>query len=195
MLVSRIGGMAVRRGALAPSRISTSASLTSVVKLRYINSSSNDRATALPKATKLSVSEGNDILDKQRLNRPIAPHLEVYRLSQTYLGSSAWMRITGSGILGVGYLYFSAYLLAPLFRYDVGSENLVSAFSQLPGAVKTGVKMALAWPFAFHFCNGIKQLLYDSGWAYPYNKVTMSRNDVYIFTISTAVALGITFGL
>lgn len=97
--------------------------------------------------------------------------------------------------MGVGYLYFSAYLLAPLAGYDIGSESLVTAFSQLPGAVKAGIKLALAWPFVFHFCNGIKQLLYDSTWAYPYNKVTMSRNDVYVFTISTAVALGIAFGL
>src|SRR5688572_5457247 len=120
-----------------------------------------------PKATKISVSQGQEIINKQRLNRPIAPHLEVYRLSQTYLGSSAWMRITGSAVMGIGYVYFGAYLLSPLFGVDVGSASIVSAFAGLPGAVKTGIKFALAWPFSFHFCNGIKQLLYDSGWAYP----------------------------
>lgn len=105
------------------------------------------------------------------------------------------MRLTGSTILGVGYLYFGGYLLLPLVGIDIGIANLVSAFAGLPVAVKSGVKLALAWPFTFHFCNGIKQLIYDSGWGYPYNKITMSRNDVYVFVVSTVLALGITFGL
>lgn len=104
------------------------------------------------------------------------------------------MRITGSGVLVVGYAYFAAYLFSPLVGVDIGSASLVSAFAGLPWAVKTGIKFSLAWPFSFHFCNGIKQLLYDSGWAYPYNKITMSRNDVYVFVVSTVVALGLVFG-
>jgi succinate dehydrogenase (ubiquinone) cytochrome b560 subunit len=105
------------------------------------------------------------------------------------------MRITGSSLLGVGYIYFIGYLVSPLFGVDIGSASIVSAFSELPELARAGIKAVLAWPFSFHFCNGIKQLIYDSGWGYPYNKVTMSRNDLYVFAVSAAMAAGLVFGL
>ncbi|KAK0391750.1 hypothetical protein NLU13_1249 [Sarocladium strictum] len=195
MLNTRLGPTALRGPFASSVSAYTGASMLCVGR-RSFQSTQFTSSSAAPqsKATKISASQGHEILTKQRLNRPIAPHLEVYRLSQTYLGSSAWMRITGSSLLGVGYIYFGAYLLSPLVGVDMGSASVASAFAELPGAVKMGIKMLLAWPFSFHFCNGIKQLLYDSAWAYPYNKVTMSRNDVYVFVVSTAVALGLVFG-
>ncbi|CAG9950042.1 unnamed protein product [Clonostachys rosea f. rosea IK726] len=62
------------------------------------------------KYTQVPPATQHDILSKQRLNRPIAPHLGAYKIEQTFLGSSAWMRITGCTLTGAIYVFFASYL-------------------------------------------------------------------------------------
>lgn len=127
------------------------------------------------------------MLAKQRLNRPVSPHLQIYKLDQTYLGSSAWMRITGCTLSGAAYVYFMSYLFAPVLGWHIDSAALVNGFANLPLVVKHGIKFGMAFPFTFHFFNGIKQLIYDMG--YMYDKLTIKRADYYIWAVSVGGTL------
>ncbi|CAI6031215.1 unnamed protein product [Clonostachys chloroleuca] len=108
------------------------------------------------KYTEVPPAMEHDILSKQRLNRPIAPHLGAYKIEQTFLGSSAWMRISGCTLTGAIYVFFASYLVAPVFG----------------GAIK----LSLAFPITFHFFNGIKQLFSDA--RKGFNKKTMTRAEI-----------------
>lgn len=146
------------------------------------------------KYTKYSPAGQHAILTRQRLNRPVAPHLSVYKLEQTYLGSSAWMRITGCTVMGATYIFFASYLIAPIFGLGFDSSALVSAFASLPSAVQGGIKLGLAFPFTFHFFNGIKQLWFDVS-STAFNPRNMTRAEITVWAVSSVVSLLIAFGL
>ncbi|KAG5982155.1 hypothetical protein E4U55_002225 [Claviceps digitariae] len=144
-------------------------------------------------AVKITPEKEDAMLARQRLNRPVAPHLEVYSIDQTYLGSSAWMRITGCALSGVAYVFFSAYLLVPLLGWHLDSAALVSAFADVPFAVSSTVKFLLAFPLSFHFFNGVKQLGYDAGVGFA--RTTMVKAEYLVWTAGVMGGLGLTFGL
>ncbi|KAG6002980.1 hypothetical protein E4U54_000766 [Claviceps lovelessii] len=133
------------------------------------------------------------LLANQRLNRPVAPHLDVYSIEQTYLGSSAWMRITGCALSGVVYVFFSAYLLVPLLGWQLDSAAVVRAFADVPFAVSSAVKFLLAFPLSFHLFNGVKQLGYDAGFGFA--RTTIIKAEYLVWAAGVAGGLGLTFWL
>lgn len=72
-------------------------------------------------------------------------------------------RITGIALSGGLYLYSTAYLLSPVTGWDIGSESLVAAFSNLPPLAQIAVKLGIALPFVFHSFNGVRILVWDTG--------------------------------
>ncbi|KAF4983238.1 hypothetical protein FZEAL_1305 [Fusarium zealandicum] len=140
-------------------------------------------------STKLSQEEGRQLLANQRLQRPISPHLGIYKLEQTYFGSSAWNRFTGSALSGTMYAFMVGYLVAPLAGFHMESAGVAAAFGGLPLIVKGGVKFALGFPFVFHSISGTKHLLYDLGKGFA--KTTIKKVDFYIWTASVLGALGL----
>lgn len=92
----------------------------------------------------------------QRLKRLVAPRLGAYKLDQTYLGLSAWMRITGFSLSGVAYIYFLGYLVAPIFSGSLDTATLISGFYGLLMLAKASFKTLIAFPFAFYLLNGVK---------------------------------------
>ena len=115
-----------------------------------------------PLATQTSKTDGNEILAAQRLHRPVAPHLSIYRPQITWY-ASALNRITGSLLSGAFYSYFAVYLVGPVLGWNVGSMTLAASFGALPLLAKVAVKFGLALPFAFHSLNGIRHLIWDFG--------------------------------
>lgn len=142
---------------------------------------------------KLSQTDGHQILVNQRLQRPIAPHLGIYKIEQTWLGHSAWTRITGCTLSGVAYLYFTSYLVAPLFGWHLESASLASAFGALPFLVKGGVKFFLGFPFAYHFINGLRHLWFDLGKGFA--KASIKRGEMVLWVSSILSGLFLAFGL
>lgn len=140
----------------------------------------------------MTPSESQSLLAKQRLNRPVAPHLEIYDKKQTFLGSSIFQRFTGMFFTGGLYVYSVGYLVAPLAGWHLESASVAAAFAGLPLLVKGGAKVALAWPFVFHLINGVKHLVHDST-AKGFRKVIIKRNEYAIWGASTVVALGLAF--
>ncbi|CAG9953785.1 unnamed protein product [Clonostachys rosea f. rosea IK726] len=145
------------------------------------------------KYTQVPPATQHDILSKQRLNRPIAPHLGAYKIEQTFLGSSAWMRITGCTLTGAIYVFFASYLVAPVFGVGFDSSALVAAFALLSPAAQGAIKLSLAFPFTFHFFNGTKQLFYDAGKGF--GKKAMTRAEIGVWASSIVASILIAFEL
>ncbi|KAL2802060.1 putative cytochrome b subunit of succinate dehydrogenase [Aspergillus granulosus] len=102
-------------------------------------------------------------LARQRLRRPVAPHLSIYKW-QVHSVSSAMERNTGLLLAGGLYLFSTSYLIAPWLGCDLSSAALVAAFSSLPVAAKVVLKFFAAWPFTFHLFNGIRYIVSSTGY-------------------------------
>jgi succinate dehydrogenase / fumarate reductase cytochrome b subunit len=96
--------------------------------------------------------------DVNRGNRPLSPHLEIYKPEWTMV-LSITHRITGVG-LALGALLVSWWLLAAATsaEYFAYVDGLLT--STLGSLVLLGSLFAL-W---YHFCNGVRHLLWDIGW-------------------------------
>lgn len=104
----------------------------------------------------------DSILAKQRRNRPVAPHLTIYKPQVTWI-PSAMNRVTGVILSGSFYIFGLSYLAAPAFGWHLESAVLAASFASWPFAAKVLAKFALAWPFTFHSFNGLRHLTWDFG--------------------------------
>lgn len=89
--------------------------------------------------------------------RPLSPHLQVYRWEITMF-LSILHRMTGVA-LAVGALAFTLWLVAVL---QTGQTfTLFYTFAKSP----LGIVVSYGWMFAlvFHFINGIRHLVWDTG--------------------------------
>ena len=95
--------------------------------------------------------------DRPASNRPLSPHLQVYRPQLTSILS---ITHRGTGIfLALGALYLVCWLLAIASGPDAYAS--VSAFS----ASIIGRLLLLGWTFSlfYHLANGIRHLVWDAG--------------------------------
>ncbi|KAF9894878.1 cytochrome b subunit of succinate dehydrogenase, Sdh3p [Aspergillus nanangensis] len=111
-------------------------------------------------ATSANTEDPTKILARQRLNRPVSPHLTIYQPQITWFGSG-FNRITGVALSGTLYLYATAYLASPLLGWHLESASMVAAFAALPVAAKILLKGTLAFPFTYHCMNGLRHLGWD----------------------------------
>lgn len=109
-----------------------------------------------------NTSDPNQILAQQRRNRPVSPHLSIYRPQITWIGSSAH-RITGIILSGGMYLFSTAYLVSPLVGWHLESASIAAAFGALPILAKVSLKTVMAFPFVYHCMNGVRHLIWDLG--------------------------------
>lgn len=143
--------------------------------------------------TRLTPTEGKDVLVQQRLQRPVSPHLGIYKRSQTWFSASAWTRITGCTLSGAAYAYFLTYLIAPLAGFHVESQSLVAAFTSMPFAVTGLIKLGLGFPFVFHFINGMRHLSYDLLKGFAKTQIRTSERTILATSLLTTLYLA--FGL
>jgi succinate dehydrogenase (ubiquinone) cytochrome b560 subunit len=121
----------------------------------YIDANKEDRLAT-------SKAEAVEILSKQRLNRPVSPHLTIYKPQITWYGS-ALNRVTAIILSGSLYLFGFAYLAAPYTGWHLETQSMVAAVAAWPVAVKVGIKSFFAWPFFYHCINGFRHLAWDMG--------------------------------
>ena len=93
-------------------------------------------------------------------NRPLSPHLQVYRFQWTMLLSISH-RITGVG-LAVGTLLLVYWLAAAA----AGPEAFATAQAIVGSLI--GRLFLFGWTFAlfYHLCNGIRHLVWDAGYGF-----------------------------
>nr|BAS04498.1 succinate dehydrogenase complex, subunit C, integral membrane protein [Trichophyton mentagrophytes] len=145
---------------------------------------------ATSSAAPSGASEPNSILAKQRLNRPVSPHLSIYRPQITWY-LSGLNRITGAILSGGLYIFASAYLVSPLLGWHLESASLAAAFAALPIAAKVGMKFTMALPFTFHCFNGVRHLVWDLGKQLTNQQVTTTGWTVVGLTLTSALALAL----
>ncbi len=109
-------------------------------------------------------------------NRPLSPHLDVYKLPLTGI-ISITHRITGVG-LSVGTILLAWWLIAAA----TGAESYASINGFLGSWF--GMILMFLWSFAFffHLCNGIRHLIWDTGRGLDLADVEKSAKSVLIAT-------------
>ncbi len=109
--------------------------------------------------------------------RPLSPHLQVYRLPLVAL-LSIGHRITGV-LLSLGYVVFIAWLLAVASGGPV-YEQMHGGFVSTPGTIAM-----IGWSAAlyFHLCNGVRHLFWDAGYGFELQTADASGIATLIATV------------
>ena len=110
--------------------------------------------------------------DVNRGNRPLSPHLEIYRPQITSM-LSILHRITGVA-LTVGALCLVWWFLAAATSeeyFELANGFLTSWFGYL-------IWLGSTWALAYHFLNGIRHLYWDMGYGFELDQVEMTGKAV-----------------
>ncbi len=101
-------------------------------------------------------------------NRPLSPHLQVYRPQLTSV-LSITHRITGV-VLSAGLVVIVTWLLALASGPEV-FDRVNGLLTSVPGLI-----LLLVWTQAlfYHLLNGIRHLLWDAGWLLDLNSAYAS---------------------
>jgi succinate dehydrogenase / fumarate reductase cytochrome b subunit len=91
------------------------------------------------------------------MSRPLSPHLGVYRFMYT-MALSILHRIAGL-ILSIGLLVLIYWLMSA----SLGELSYGSAVQRLSMPIFRILLLGWLAAFAYHFCNGIRHLLWDAG--------------------------------
>src|SRR5689334_18578174 len=89
--------------------------------------------------------------------RPLSPHLGVYKFMYT-MSLSILHRITGVAA-AVGFLLFTWWLMALATGHDAYDRAMRCLGSPVGKLLLVGFTFA----FVYHFCNGIRHLVWDTG--------------------------------
>ncbi len=114
-------------------------------------------------------------------NRPLSPHLQVYRPQITSM-LSILHRMTGVGLVG-GALIFTYWISSATY----GPEAFVRAQSILGSWFGRLVLLAVIFAFYFHLANGIRHLAWDAGWGYE--MPTLRASGVVVLVFSTSMTI------
>ena len=120
--------------------------------------------------------------------RPMSPHLSVYKMTRYTLLSSILNRFTGVG-LSVGLLVLAYWLMA-IASGPVAYEQATSILSL--GIFKL-VYAAFLIAFVYHFVAGIRHLIWDTGVGMERSQAKRSAYIVAGVTAVLVVLLGYLF--
>lgn len=114
-------------------------------------------------------------------NRPLSPHMQVYRPQITSVLSIAH-RITGVA-LTAGTLLLTWWLVAAAYGPD--------QFATVQGFIGSWIGQLLLWGFTFalfyHLGNGVRHLAWDFGWGFELGQVRSSGIAVVAFAIAATL--------
>lgn len=116
----------------------------------------------------------HDCLKKQR---PLSPHLQVYKIQLTSLLS---ILHRGSGIILYGGAVLSAWWF---FTLAQGPEAYGTMQSLLLHPIGLIFLLGLSFSFFYHLCNGMRHLLWDVGMGYELPNVYKTGWIVVFFSI------------
>ena len=114
-------------------------------------------------------------------NRPLFPHLQVYKLPLTAI-TSILHRATGVA-LGIGTLFLVWWLMAAAMgggHFEIVQSVMGSWIGQL-------ILFGFSFALFFHLCNGVRHLFWDSGYGFEVVKAEMSTKLVIAATVVLTV--------
>ncbi len=123
--------------------------------------------------------------DVNRGNRPLSPHITVYRPQWTSV-VSILHRMTGVGMtLGAVLVvwWFLAAATGPE-AFATADDFLTSWFGHL-------ILLGLTWALCFHFLNGIRHLWWDTGNGFELGQVELSGKIVAAGSIVLTILIWI----
>ena len=114
-------------------------------------------------------------------NRPLSPHLQVYRPQITSV-LSITHRITGVVLTGGAVLFFFWITSATYGAEVFGTAQVVmgSWFGQL-------VLWGMVFSLFYHLGNGVRHLAWDVGWGFELDKMRTSGWLTIIFAVAMTV--------
>ena len=121
--------------------------------------------------------------DVNRGNRPLSPHLSVYR-PQITMVTSITHRITGIGLAVSAVLivwWFLAASTGPEY-FAVADAVLTSWFGKL-------VLIISLWALSYHLCNGIRHLFWDVEMGLEMDTATKSGYAVFAGSIALTILM------
>jgi succinate dehydrogenase / fumarate reductase, cytochrome b subunit len=102
-------------------------------------------------------TKGTDMAEIKRVERPLSPHLQIYRPQLTAI-TSILTRITGNALI-VGVMLAVWWLLAAA----VGSEYFATANAVATSWFGDLVFTCSAWAVWYHYLAGLRHLYFDAG--------------------------------
>ena len=118
--------------------------------------------------------------------RPVSPHLQVYKWSVT-MASSIFHRATGVA-LGVGTLVLAWWLIAAATSDD--AYALVQGF--LGSIVGRVIMLGFLWSLIYHMMNGLRHLLWDLGYGFEIGTAQKSGWLAFIAATLATIAVAAT---
>ena len=119
--------------------------------------------------------------DVKRGNRPLSPHLQVYRLPLVAM-ISIMTRVTGVALVGAMVLvvwWFVAGAYSP--QYFAAADGLLSSWF---GVL---VLVGALWSLWFHFANGIRHFFFDLGKGFALE--TVAKTNWYVIGASVVLTV------
>ncbi|ETI19871.1 succinate dehydrogenase, cytochrome b556 subunit [Cladophialophora carrionii CBS 160.54] len=138
-----------------------------------LSTTSTSTASQNTQLKRITVAEHASHLASQRLNRPVSPHLSIYRPQITWY-SGALMRNSAILITAPVYIFGAAYLIAPLVGWHLDTASVVEWFGCLPQAARLSIKAVFGFPFCFHIVHGLRHLIWDTGMMLTNRQVAIS---------------------
>jgi succinate dehydrogenase / fumarate reductase cytochrome b subunit len=114
--------------------------------------------------------------------RPVSPHLQVYRWQIT-MWLSSLHRITGL-LLSLGAVVLAVWLVA----LATGPEAYADAHALLSGVWFKVLAVGWAFCFFYHLCNGVRHLVWDAGLGFDPAQIRASGWTVVVVTLLATAA-------
>jgi len=151
-----------------------------VTPTKWVTTSSSLKAASAP------LNPEEDFWDKnKRLSRPMSPHLTIYKFQLTSVLS---VTHRGTGLAMSGLMSGFAIGMLALPQSFPHYYTMLSA-SPSGTAVIFTAKLILAWPFMYHFANGIRHLAWDLGKGFGLKELYTSGYAV--LALSTILSLAV----
>lgn len=116
-------------------------------------------------------------------NRPLSPHLQIWRWHVTML-SSILHRVSGVALYAaaIGFAFWLAAAAWGPVRYAVVGEHLQAWYGQ-------GAIYLIVAALAYHFANGVRHLVFDTGAGLQPSDADASAWFAILFAIAAPVGL------
>ena len=115
------------------------------------------------------------------VQRPLSPHLQVYRWQITNT-LSILHRLTGVG-LGIGTIALTWWLVAAA----AGPDYYAMVVGWLTSWLGRLVMLGFTWALFYHLCNGIRHLFWDAGRGFELE--TVNRTGWAVVVLSVVLTL------
>lgn len=120
-----------------------------------------------------------------RLNRPMSPHLTIYKFQMTTV-LSITHRITGCALSVYAVALAGAALTMP---HDF--NHAITALEAMhPGTLSIlTAKFMVGFPFMYHTCNGVRHLMWDTGKQLNKHAVVTTGSVMLAATLATTLLI------